>query len=100
MRSSRRRSGSARTDTSSWSEARLLDDLVDRYVHWRESARAVADAYARWSLACPPERALRFAAYNATLDREQKAAEAYAQDVSGVERWLRGSERPLGELRP
>jgi hypothetical protein len=77
----------------------LLDDLVDRYVHWRESARAVADAYARWSVARGRERALRFAAYTATLDREQKAAEEYAEDVRGVERWLRRSELALGELR-
>ena len=48
-------------DTSSWPEAMLLDDLLDCYVDWRASARAVADAYARWSFASGPERALRFA---------------------------------------
>ena len=31
----------------------LLDDLLDGYVDWRESAGAVADAYARWSFASP-----------------------------------------------
>jgi hypothetical protein len=54
----------------------LLDDLLDGYVDWRASARAVADAYARWSLAFGPERALRFAAYTATLDQEQKTGAA------------------------
>jgi hypothetical protein len=79
-------------DTSSWPEAMLLDDLLDCYVDWRASARAVADAYARWSFASGPERALRFAAYTATLDQEQKTAAAYAAAVTDVERWLQRSD--------
>jgi hypothetical protein len=69
----------------------LLDDLLDGYVDWRESARAVAEAYARWSFASGPERALRFAAYAATLDQEQQTATAYAGTVTDVERWLKCS---------
>jgi hypothetical protein len=63
-----------------------LDDLLAVYVDWRESARAVADAYARWSLASGPEAGVRFAAYTATLDREQQAAAAYAKAVTDFER--------------
>jgi hypothetical protein len=59
------------------------------YVNWRESARAVADAYTRWSFAFGPERALRFAAYTATLNHEQKTASAYAEAVTDLERRLR-----------
>ena len=70
----------------------LLDDLLDHYVDWRKSARAVADAYARWSFASGPERAPRFAAYTATLDQEDKTATAYAEAVTDVERWLQRSE--------
>ena len=75
----------------------LLDDLLGGYVDWRESSRAVADAYARWSFAPGPDGALRFAAYIATLDQEQKTASAYAEAVTDVERWLRrsGSNRGL-----
>jgi hypothetical protein len=69
----------------------LLDDLLDSYVDWRESARAVADTYARWTFASGPERALRFAAYTATLDREQKTAAAYAEVVTDLERRLERS---------
>jgi hypothetical protein len=75
-----------------WPAQVLLDDLLDGYVDWRESARAVAEAYARWSFACRPERAVRFAAYTATLDQEQKTAAAYAETVTGVERWLERSD--------
>jgi malonyl CoA-acyl carrier protein transacylase len=74
----------------------LLDDLLDGYVDWRESARAVADAYARWSFASGPERVLRFAAFAATLDREQKTAAAYAEAVTDVERWLQRSDSHRG----
>jgi hypothetical protein len=68
-----------------------LDELVYDYVDWCESARAVADAYARWSFASTPERAMRFTAYTATLDQEQKMATAYAETVTEVERWLERS---------
>ena len=75
----------------------LLDDLLDGYLDWRESARAVAEAYARWSVASGPERAVRFAVYTATLDQEQRTAAAYAATVTDVQRWLEreGSDRDL-----
>jgi hypothetical protein len=80
--------------TSSWPETMLSDDLIAVDLEWRESARAVADAYARWSFASGPERALRFAAYTATLGQEQKTAAAYARAVTvagkGRGRRLRG----------
>jgi hypothetical protein len=96
MRTSHDQPRPGRTDTSSRSKARLLDDLLDGYVGWRESARAAADAYGRWSFACGQERALRFAAYTATLDQEQKTASAYAEAVTDVERWLRRSDSHRG----
>jgi hypothetical protein len=74
----------------------LLDDLLDHYVDWRESARAVADAYARSSFASAAERAMRFAAHTAALDREQKTAAAYADAVTRVERWLQRSHSAEG----
>ena len=66
----------------------MVDHLLDDYVDWRESARAVADAYTRWCVAPRTERARRFAAYTATLDQEQKKAAAYAEAVTHVARWL------------
>jgi hypothetical protein len=89
MRTSRDQRGPGRTDAPA---AMMLDDVVDHYVDWRGSARAVEDAYARWSFASGPERILRFAAYTATLDQEQKTAAAYAEAVTDVERWLQRSE--------
>jgi hypothetical protein len=74
----------------------LLDDLLDGYVEWRESARAVAGAYERWSFASGRERALRFAVFTATLDQEQKKAAAYAELVTDVQRWLQRPDSHRG----
>ena len=50
-------------DTSSWPEAMLLDDLLDGYVDWRASARAVAESVRAMVLrvrtgACPTVRGI------------------------------------------
>jgi hypothetical protein len=73
----------------------MLDHLLDDCVDWRESARAVTDAYVRRSVASGPERAVLFAAYTATLDQEQKTAAAYAERATDVECWPRRSDYPL-----
>jgi hypothetical protein len=66
----------------------MLDNLLDQYVDWLESARAVGDAYARWSRASRPDWAVRYAAFTAALDQEQNTAGAYASAVTNVQRWL------------
>ena len=72
----------------------MVDHLLEDYVDWRENARAVTGAYARWSCAPGSERAVRFAAYAATLDQEQAAAAAYAEAVTKVSRWVQLSGSP------
>ena len=91
----------SRRPSRPWPTDVLLDGLLDSYVDWRESARAVAEAYARWSFASGPERDMRFAAYTATLDQEQKTAAAYAETVTDVEQWLErsGSDRGMSKVR-
>jgi hypothetical protein len=71
---------------SSSADTPLLDALLDGYIDWRNSARAVANSYAQWSCAPTSERVVRFAAYTACLDQEQKTAAAYADVVTDVER--------------
>jgi hypothetical protein len=92
MRTAREQRGAGHTDASAGREAALLDELLAGYVNWRESAQAVAEAYARWSFAPAPERAMRIAAYTATLDQEQKTAAAYAEAVADLERCVRRSD--------
>ncbi|MFZ0971302.1 MAG: hypothetical protein WAN22_03690 [Solirubrobacteraceae bacterium] len=53
------------------------DLAVDAYVAWREECVAVRTAYLAWRRARAAEAALAFDAYEAALDREEVAAEAY-----------------------
>jgi hypothetical protein len=62
---------------------RLRDELLDLYLDWREEAAAVADAYARWAGAPAGEEGRCFAADTAALDREDAAAQSYA-DVAAI----------------
>jgi urease accessory protein UreF len=59
-------------------DLRLGDGLIDLYVEWREECSAVQHAYDRWREAERGDRATAFAAYNAALDREERASDVYA----------------------
>jgi hypothetical protein len=67
----------------------LVDEMLGYYIDWRQQARAVGDAYARWCGAQADEEALRFSAYLAALDREESTAMSYAGVVRAVEDMLR-----------
>jgi hypothetical protein len=58
---------------------RLVDEAVDAYVDWREEHATVWDAYPRWTSAPVPDSPLAFSAYQAALDREERAAHVYAE---------------------
>jgi hypothetical protein len=75
--------------------SRLVDDMLDRFVEWREDAAAVADAYRRWSDAPARDEAWRFGAYIAALDQEESAAQSYAVVVADLDRWLQQAELRL-----
>jgi hypothetical protein len=63
---------------------RRVDDVIERYVYWREACAGVDSAYAAWHAARRGERRLAGAAYVAALDREQHAALVYWQMVERV----------------
>lgn len=65
-----------------------VDDMLMRYVEWREELAATTDAYHAWAVAAVGTRASRFAAYQAALDQEESAAWAYARAVGEVKRLL------------
>ena len=58
-----------------------LDDLVDRYVGWREACALVAETYDSWRLAAREDRTPAFGEYVAALDSEEQAADLYEQTV-------------------
>ena len=62
----------------------LVDAIMDRYVAWREESVRVDTAYANWRGAPSGDRALLFAAYQAALDREERAATDYQRMIDRV----------------
>jgi hypothetical protein len=56
-----------------------VDLAVDAYVAWREECSAVRDAYLAWTRGAAANAADAFDAYEAALEREQAAANVYAE---------------------
>jgi hypothetical protein len=76
------------------SKKRLVDTLIDAYVSWREACLHVSDAYASWASETDLDATAAFGRYTAALDREERAAEVYAELV-----W-RAHQLPLGRPDP
>lgn len=75
------------------SRSQLIDELMDRYVEWREQCAALSDAYAQWSRGSRSERRLAFEAYKAALDLEEHASQVYADRVRRFERTRASRQR-------
>jgi hypothetical protein len=54
-----------------------IDDFIESYVCWREACDAVASAYALWLRSPAHERRVAFAAYQAALEQEDRAAHGH-----------------------
>ena len=57
----------------------LVDATILSYVDWREECAAVWDAFDRWASAPAADAPTAFSAYRVALDREERAAHAYAE---------------------
>jgi hypothetical protein len=60
---------------------RLVDELVEAYVDWRETCARVDDAYRSWAKDTVLGDQVAFALYRAALDAEEQAARVYAELV-------------------
>jgi hypothetical protein len=58
-----------------------VDEMLESYVSWREECHGVRLAYQRWLECARTEGRLAYACYVAALDREERAARAYAHQV-------------------
>lgn len=78
---------------------RLVDELVDAYVGWRETCARVREAHRSWASETGSSSNDTFGLYMAALDEEEQAAEVYAELVRRADK-LSWSERsptePLG----
>ena len=75
-------------------EPELVDRLIELYCDWRSECWAVRTAYEQFTAAPPEDRALAYAAYWAALDREEAAADVYAEQLQKIR------DHPDETLRP
>jgi hypothetical protein len=74
------------TDTTTAFGRWAIDEMLERYISWREECCAVRIAYQRWADSGRSERGLAYAGYLAALDREERAAQTYAGLVQRISR--------------
>jgi hypothetical protein len=72
------------TDTTTAFGRWAIDELLERYISWREECCAVRVGYQRWANSGPRERGLAYAGYVVALDREERAAQTYAAHVQRI----------------
>ena len=77
-------------------QERLVDELVEAYVDWRETCARVEDAYRSWANETARGDRVAFALYVAAPDAEEQAAKVYAELVRRADK-LRWSEEPAAE---
>ena len=77
---------------------RLVDELVEAYVDWREACARVDGAYRSWAREMAPGDRVRFGLYVAALDQEEQAADSYAGLVRRAEKMLGSEGPPVGSL--
>jgi hypothetical protein len=76
---------------------RLVDEMIDGYVDWRQTCHLVEDAYHSWSTAGRARAPVTFGLYSVALDREERAAEVYADLVQRVGHLVASSSGLAGE---
>ncbi len=59
----------------------LTDELIELYCDWRARCEEVREKYQRFSSARRAERASAYVAFEAALDCEESAADAYAARI-------------------
>jgi hypothetical protein len=82
---------------------RLVDELVEAYIDWREMCVRANDAYGAWAGETGPRGRVAFELYTVALDAEERAAEVYADLVRRADEvpWSEDPpDEPLGGRAP
>jgi hypothetical protein len=66
-------------------QQQIVNELLVAYIEWREESAGVWDAYRSWASAPADDAAGAYAAYEAALDREEAATNAYAELIERVD---------------
>jgi hypothetical protein len=84
-------------------DERLVYEVIEAAVDWRDECAEVWGAYARWASAPVADAAAAFSAYRAALDQEECASQAYADLLQRLLAMAPPLPRPSGvgsELTP
>jgi hypothetical protein len=81
---SRTSAKSATKTRRSPSRRELADRTIGAYFNWRDECAALQDAYDAWAYRCVEHPPFAFKAYQCALDREERAANVYAELVTYV----------------
>jgi hypothetical protein len=65
-------------------QAKLVDDLIEAYLEWREECVCVRISYDDWTSSIDAEAGSAFSAYRAALEREERACHIYAECLARV----------------
>jgi hypothetical protein len=85
----------------SWWRQRIVDDAIDAYVDWRDECRGVWDAYRQLTSASDADAGFAFEGYLAALEREERAAEVYGDQMRIVDHVFGGDlDRQAGAMQP
>ena len=80
------------------SRERLVDQLVEAYVDWREACVRVDDAYRFWAGESDCRGRVAFGSYVAALDAEERSAEVYAVLVRRADALVWSEHSPADPL--
>jgi hypothetical protein len=75
-------------------ERTAIDGFIESYVAWLEECEAAHSSYRCWRECGRENRAFAFVAFQAALDREEKAARVYEQRTESL-----GRMSPHGETQ-
>ena len=67
---------------------RLIDETIDAYVAWREECTGLRTVYRAWCRTAHTPGTTSFEQYTAALDREERAANRYADALGQLTRLL------------
>jgi hypothetical protein len=80
------------------SRERLVDQLLEAYVDWREACARVDDAYRFWVGESGGRGRVAFGSYVAALDAEERSAEVYAVLVRRADALVWSEDSPADPL--
>jgi len=80
------------------SRERLVDQLVEAYVDWREACARLDDAYRFWAGESAGRGRVAFGSYVAALDAEERSAELYAVIVRHADALIWSEDSPADPL--